>query len=166
MITGLDHIVVLVRDIGAAKAAYQTLLARAPAWQNSDEGADRVLFTLDNMTVELMAPAGDGDAAERIRAVIAAQGEGLASLCFRTHDIAKMHRRLDRLALLCPQNLPECANGRFSTNRPSLDLSPTVLKGCEPDGERGTDPVSSSTRTVAWASSPDRARKGVDDGTK
>src|SRR5260370_2490600 len=68
--------------------------------------------------------------------------------------------------LLCPKNLPECANGRFSTNRPSLDLSPFVLKGCEPDGEPGTDPVSSSTRTVAWASSPDRAWKGVDDGTK
>jgi hypothetical protein len=32
-------------------------------------------------------------------------------------------------ALLCPKNLPECANGRFSTNRPSLDLSPFVLKG-------------------------------------
>jgi hypothetical protein len=55
MITGLDHVVVLVRDIGAAKAAYQTLLARAPAWQNSGEGADRVLFTLANMTIELMA---------------------------------------------------------------------------------------------------------------
>src|SRR3954462_2552319 len=63
--------------------------------------------------------------------------------------------------LLCPKNLAECANGRLSTNRPSLDLSPFVLKGCEPDGELGTDPVSSSTRTVAWASSPDRARKGV-----
>jgi hypothetical protein len=25
---------------------------------------------------------------------------------------------------LCPQNLPECANGRFSQNRPSLELSP------------------------------------------
>src|SRR6266436_10074761 len=37
------------------------------------------------------------------------------------------------------------------TNRPSLDLSPFVLEGQEPDGERGTDPVSSSTRTVAWA---------------
>jgi hypothetical protein len=37
------------------------------------------------------------------------------------------------------------------TNRPSLDLSPFVLEGREPDEERGTDPVSSSTRTVAWA---------------
>jgi hypothetical protein len=27
------------------------------------------------------------------------------------------------------------------TNRPSLDLSPFALKGHEPVGERGTDPV-------------------------
>jgi transposase len=32
-------------------------------------------------------------------------------------------------ALLCPQNLPECANGRFSPTARSLDLSPFVLEG-------------------------------------
>jgi hypothetical protein len=58
-----------------------------------------VLFTLDNMTLELMAPSGEGAAADRIRSVLATQGEGLASLCFRTSDVAKMHRRLDRLTL-------------------------------------------------------------------
>jgi transposase len=42
---------------------------------------------------------------------------------------------------LCPESLPECANGRFSQNRPSLDLSPFALKGREPVEERGTDPV-------------------------
>lgn len=99
MITGLDHVVVLVSDIKAAAIAYQTLLACAPAWQSSGDGADRVMFTLDNMTLELMSPNGDGANAARIRTVMAAQGEGLASLCFRTNDIAKMHRRLDRLAL-------------------------------------------------------------------
>src|SRR5689334_10423206 len=99
MITGLDHIVVLVRDIGAAKAAYQTLLARAPAWQNSDEGADRVLFTLDNMTLELMAPSGFTATADRMRALLEDQEGMLASLCFRVADMSKMHRRLDRVAL-------------------------------------------------------------------
>ena len=99
MIIGLDHVVVLTGDIHAASAAYQTLFARAPAWQNSDHGADRVLFTLDNTTLELVAPNGEGADADRIRAVLAAQGEGLASICFRTSDIAKTHRRLDRLAL-------------------------------------------------------------------
>ena len=99
VITGLDHVVVLVRDIAAGEAAYQTLFARTPAWRNSGDGADRVLFTLDNMTLELMAPSGEGANADRIRNVMAEQGEGLASICFRTNDIAKMHRRLDRLSL-------------------------------------------------------------------
>src|SRR6185503_20626589 len=62
-------------------------------------GADRVLFTLDNTTIELVAPNGGDDNAQRIRSVLDAQGEGLASICFRTGDIAKMHRRLDRLTL-------------------------------------------------------------------
>jgi catechol 2,3-dioxygenase-like lactoylglutathione lyase family enzyme len=99
MITGLDHVVILVREMEAGIAAYKTLLARAPAWRSSGDGAETVLFTLDNMTLELMSPAGDGTAAERIRAVLAEQGEGLASICFRTSNIARMHRRLDRLVL-------------------------------------------------------------------
>jgi catechol 2,3-dioxygenase-like lactoylglutathione lyase family enzyme len=99
MITGLDHVVVLVSDIKAGAAAYQTLFARTPSWHNAGEGAERVLFTLDNMTLELMAPSGDGATADRIRSVLAQQGEGLASICFRTNDIARMHRRLDRLTL-------------------------------------------------------------------
>ena len=99
MITGLDHVVVLAGDIAAASAAYETLFARAPAWRNGGDGADRVLFTLDNTTLELMAPRGDDEAAQRVRSALATQGEGLASLCFRTSDIARLHRRLDRLTL-------------------------------------------------------------------
>jgi catechol 2,3-dioxygenase-like lactoylglutathione lyase family enzyme len=99
VITGLDHVVILVSDIAAAELAYQTLFARTPAWRNTGDGADRVLFTLDNMTLELMSPNGDGATADRIRTVLAEQGEGLASLCFRASDITKMHRRLDRLTL-------------------------------------------------------------------
>jgi len=99
VITGLDHAVILVSDIAAGELAYQTLFARTPAWRNTGDGADRVLFTLDNMTLELMSPNGDGTTADRIRTVIAEQGDGLASICFRTSDITKMHRRLDRLTL-------------------------------------------------------------------
>ena len=99
MISGLDHVVVLVGDIEAAASAYETLFARTPAWRNTGDGANRVLFTLDNMTLELMSPDGNGAAADRIRSVLAEQGEGLASICFRTMDIGKMHRRLERLTL-------------------------------------------------------------------
>jgi catechol 2,3-dioxygenase-like lactoylglutathione lyase family enzyme len=99
VITGLDHVVVLTSDIEAGTSAHQTLLGRAPSWRYTGGGAARALFTLDNMTLELVAPDGEGEDANRIGAVLAEQGEGLASICFRTNDIAKMHRRLDRLTL-------------------------------------------------------------------
>ena len=99
MITGLDHVVVLLDDIKAGTAAYELLLARAPAWRSHNDGAETVMFTLDNMTLELMAPASSGPTADRIRSVLKIWGEGLASICFRVSDVAKMHRRLDRLAL-------------------------------------------------------------------
>jgi catechol 2,3-dioxygenase-like lactoylglutathione lyase family enzyme len=99
VISGLDHVVVLVADIGKGAAAYETLLGRKPSWRNSGDGAERVLFTLENVTLELMAPHGFSVAADRIRAAIKTSGEGFASLCFATPDIGKMHRRLERVAL-------------------------------------------------------------------
>jgi catechol 2,3-dioxygenase-like lactoylglutathione lyase family enzyme len=99
VITGLDHVVVLLEDINAGAAVYETLFGRTPSWRSSGDGAERVLFTLDNMTLELMAPSGLDGAAGRIRTVIQTQGEGLASICFATSDIASMHRRLERVAL-------------------------------------------------------------------
>jgi catechol 2,3-dioxygenase-like lactoylglutathione lyase family enzyme len=51
------------------------------------------------MAVELMAPSGSGATAERLAAVLDAQGDGLASLAFATVDIERAHRRLARLGL-------------------------------------------------------------------
>lgn len=104
MIIGLDHVVLVLRDIEAGIVAYRSLFARAPAWRAEADGVETVLFTLDNTTLELVSPKANTvsagtESADRIRTVIDAQGEGLASICFRTSDIARMHRRLDRLAL-------------------------------------------------------------------
>lgn len=99
MITGLDHVVVLLEDIKDGAKAYEALLGRAPSWRSESDGAETVIFTLDNMSLELMAPAGSSATADRIRNVIKIWGEGLASICFRVGDIAKAYRRLDRVAL-------------------------------------------------------------------
>ncbi len=99
MISGLDHIVVLIDDLAAGAGAYEVLLGLSPSWRSRSDGSEAVLFTLDNMTLELMAPAGNSPTAERIRNVIGIWGEGPASICFRVDDIAKMHRRLERVAL-------------------------------------------------------------------
>jgi len=149
VISGLDHIVVLVEDIGKGQAAYEALLGRAPSWHNSGDGADRVLFTLDNMTVELMAPSGFSVAADRIRSVIGMSGEGLASICFATPDIGRMHRRLERVALK-PEPVAEAgstdsASGatlHWKRTRASTDFTRGVrMFFLELDGERPHSPT-------------------------
>jgi catechol 2,3-dioxygenase-like lactoylglutathione lyase family enzyme len=182
MIAGLDHVVILTEDIGKGLAAYQALLGCAPSWQNSGDGADRVLFTLDNMTLELMAPSGFSLAADRIRSVISQSGEGLASICFATSDIGKMLRRLERVALK-PEPVAEVesqhsvsgATLHWKRTRASTDLTRGVrMFFLELDGERprskaiaaapviGLDHVVVSTEDSERAAALYGARLGLD----
>jgi catechol 2,3-dioxygenase-like lactoylglutathione lyase family enzyme len=171
VITGLDHIVVLFEDIKAGTAAYETLLGRAPSWRNSGDGAERVLFTLDNMTLELMAPSGFSVAADRIRTVIKTRGEGLASICFKTPDIARMHRRLERVALK-PEPIAEVdshdnASGatlHWKRTRAATDLTRGVrmffleLKGERPRAVATTDtPILGLDHVVVSTEEAERA---------
>jgi len=182
VITGLDHIIVLLDDIEAGVAAYETLLARQPSWQHSGDGAARVLFTLDNMTLELMAPSSAGAGADRIRKVLKTQGEGLASICFATNDVGKMARRLDRVALK-PDPIAEVerrddvsgATLRWKRTRANTDLTRGVrMFFLELQGERplsvstaespviGLDHVVVSTEDPELAAALYGARLGLD----
>jgi catechol 2,3-dioxygenase-like lactoylglutathione lyase family enzyme len=156
VISGLDHVVVLVHDIGKGAASYTALLGRTPSWRNSGDGAERVLFTLENITLELMAPYGFSVAADRIREVIKTSGEGLASLCFRTPDIAKMHRRLERVALK-PEPVADAvshdaASGaamKWKRTRAATDLTRGVrLFFLELEGERPPSEASAAASIV------------------
>ena len=89
MIHALDHVVIAVRDLDAGIAAYQRLLGRPPCWraEAAGSGAETAVFQLANVAAELIAPAGAGPGADRLRAVLDAHGEGLASLAFAVDDI-------------------------------------------------------------------------------
>jgi catechol 2,3-dioxygenase-like lactoylglutathione lyase family enzyme len=99
MITSLDHIVLLTRDIEAGVRDYQTLFGCAPAWRTSDGGVATAVFTLANTSLELMAPTGTSAGADRARAALEKDGEGLASLALRVGDIDQVHRKLERRGL-------------------------------------------------------------------
>ena len=101
MITGLDHVVIAVHDLDAATKAYQTLLGRTASWraEASGGGAEIAVFRLANVSIELMAASGAGDMADRLRAAIEKDGEGLVSLAFAVADADAAHRRLSRLGL-------------------------------------------------------------------
>lgn len=170
MIVGLDHVVVLVRDIDAATSAYTTLLGRKPAWRSADDASASAIFTLDNMSVELLAPA-DGAAGDHIRRTIDANGEGLASLCLRVEDIANWHRRLDRVGLKPEavtdggsRNLIDGSSLSWKRTRAATDAAHGVrLFFLESNGERPVSeisadaPITGLDHVVVETADPERA---------
>ncbi len=91
MLHALDHVIVAVRDLGAATATYERLLGRSPSWRGGHPalGTANTLFRLANTYLELLAPAGAGPGASQIEARLARDGEGLAGLAFATDDAAE-----------------------------------------------------------------------------
>lgn len=109
LITGFDHVVIAVRDIARAVAAYETLLgAKAAAVETRCDVASASVVTR-NCAVELMAPVGPG--ASRLSAALENGGEGLKSLVFATSSIEKLHTRCERVGL-APEALVERAGAR------------------------------------------------------
>lgn len=98
-IDGLDHVVVLTRDLGVSAASYSALFGRSPAWAHEGDGAASATFTLANTSLELLASTGEGEAGSRVTAALEAHGEGLVSLAFRVADIDAAERRLERRGL-------------------------------------------------------------------
>jgi catechol 2,3-dioxygenase-like lactoylglutathione lyase family enzyme len=170
-IAGLDHVVVLVKDLDAAVKAYELLFGREPSWRNDGDGSRTVLFTFDNVSLELMAPAGATPTADRIRQVIGLSGEGIASLCFRVADIGKIHRRLERVALK-PEPVAEVENRdaesgsilRWKRTRAATELTRGVrMFFLELAAERrrsaatSTSPILGLDHVVISTEDPDRA---------
>jgi catechol 2,3-dioxygenase-like lactoylglutathione lyase family enzyme len=88
MLTSLDHIVIAVRELGAATELYGGFFGRAPSWrgEHPSYGTANTLFRLENTYVELLAPHGAGPIADRLRPWLAERGDGLFALAFGTAD--------------------------------------------------------------------------------
>ena len=100
IVTGLDHIVLVVPEIGAGEAVYASLLGRPADWRaHAEDGVASAVFRVANTSLELMAPAGEGPVADRLREIIEAEGPGLKTLAFGTADIETAHHKLTRRGL-------------------------------------------------------------------
>ena len=98
MITELDHVAVAVRDFDAAVDGYRRLLGREPELEPRD-GANRAWFHLANMALEVVAPAGEGPAADRVNARLDMAGEGLWIAAFQVDDLDAAGSLLGRRGL-------------------------------------------------------------------
>ncbi|MEZ5995926.1 MAG: VOC family protein [Hyphomonadaceae bacterium] len=113
MITGVDHVAIAVHDLPAARAAYEALLGAAATAAETHDGITSQLIGVSNTSVELMSATGEGEAAQRLHAAVAAEGEGLKSLVFAVDDIAGAHQRCERVGLAPEQVIERPAFARF-----------------------------------------------------
>ncbi|NQY96315.1 MAG: VOC family protein [Henriciella sp.] len=98
MIIALDHFVLLCPHISAATADYEALLGIAPAWQADADGVAISTFALGNTAIELIAPSGDGETADKLRA-LTADGAKMTTLVYRSDDLADDHHVMTRRGL-------------------------------------------------------------------
>ncbi|HYB98957.1 MAG TPA: VOC family protein [Candidatus Limnocylindrales bacterium] len=89
----LDHVIIAVRDLGAACAQYERLLGLSASWtaHHPEIGTANTLFRLDNTYLELLAPDGEGPLGEMLQDWIDVRGEGLLGLAFGTEDAHTCH---------------------------------------------------------------------------
>ena len=88
MTTTIDHIIIAVSDLAQASAEYSTLLGREASWRGAhpDYGTANTLFKLDNTYIELLAPQGEGMAADIVDSILEKKGDCLGGLVFGTED--------------------------------------------------------------------------------
>ena len=96
MIKAVDHLAIATGELEPAVVAYEALLGHAAARESPRDGAERAWFHLPNLSLELIASAGDGGAGERVRARLAEAGEGLWLMAFAAEDLAAASRSLAR----------------------------------------------------------------------
>jgi catechol 2,3-dioxygenase-like lactoylglutathione lyase family enzyme len=96
MIEALDHIAVAVSDLDRAASAFGALFGKRADWREEAAGARHAWFQLANMALDLVQPDGPGESGDRVRAQIAANGEGLWGLAFAVSDLEETRRVLAR----------------------------------------------------------------------
>ena len=170
MITGFDHLVIAVRDLAQGVRAYETLLGRGAEPAREDDGVATAQIVTDNVAVELMAPVGDGETVQRLRAALEA-GEGLKSVVFASGDLAATHRRCGRVGL-APAAISERAGWssfRIDTDRSHgvrlFALQREAQLSAQPglaDGVTGLDHIVIRTPDAERAAALYGARLGLD----
>jgi len=96
VITGLDHVALVVRDLDAAVDGYAAMLGVAPNWIGRGGGVRQAWFQFPNMALDVISPEGEGAFADGMRAHLETHGEGQWAVAFTAKDIEAFATLLTR----------------------------------------------------------------------
>jgi catechol 2,3-dioxygenase-like lactoylglutathione lyase family enzyme len=99
MITGIDHIAILVRDFDRTVANYETIFGRAPNWRGFMPGGRHAWFQFAGMALDVIGTHGGGPEADASRAEIEKFGDAIWGLGFSVPDLDAATRLFERRGL-------------------------------------------------------------------
>ena len=93
MITGIDHIAIVVKDLGRAVETYTAILGEGPEKieEVPEQGITMACFRLSNGRIELMEPT---DMESGVARFLEKRGEGMHHVCLRSDDLESDMKRL------------------------------------------------------------------------
>jgi catechol 2,3-dioxygenase-like lactoylglutathione lyase family enzyme len=99
MITGFDHVAIMVRDFDQTVANYQTIFGRAPNWRGFMPGGRHAWFQFGNVGLDIIGSHGEGPEADNARAEIERFGDAIWGLGFSVPDLDAATRLFERRGL-------------------------------------------------------------------
>ena len=131
MWSGFGGLVIGVRDLAAAEAAYAALLGRPPAWRAlaAGEGCLGSGFAVGNALLELRAPAGEAAEARALGAWLEARGEGLHAVVLASDDVPATARELGIRGIQAGGASPRAGPGPASPFAAALRLPGAATRG-------------------------------------
>lgn len=99
MITGIDHIAIMVRDFDSTVKSYETIFGRTPNWHGFMPGGRHAWFQFDGIALDIIGSHGTGDEADASRAEIAKFGDAIWGLGFSVPDLAAATKLFERRGL-------------------------------------------------------------------
>lgn len=99
MITGIDHIAIMVRDFDRTVTNYETLFGRAPNWRGFMPGGCHAWFQFSGMALDIIGAAGTGPEADAARAEIEKYGDAIWGLGFSVPELEPALRLFERRGL-------------------------------------------------------------------
>ena len=99
MITGIDHVAILVRDFDSTVSSYETIFGRKPNWQGFMPGGRHAWFQFDGVALDIIGSDGSGPEADASRAEIAKFGDAIWGLGFSVPDLDAATKLFERRGL-------------------------------------------------------------------
>jgi catechol 2,3-dioxygenase-like lactoylglutathione lyase family enzyme len=157
LILGLDHTTLVVEELDAAVAAYETLFAQPCTRRGTAEGLDWALFALANTALVLVAQHGKpGALATHVASRPPGAGAALSALGFAVADPERAARLLER------RGLPAAGPQVSWLGTPATPLAPAAARGLhlmltrrEPDADPA--PETRLDHLVIHSADPERS---------